>query len=759
MKKSLFLLLAVLCAVTAWGGVAPTSGGKYFIKCFPQSGAAKYLYADGTSLKKGDNDNSDKYVWTVTAGDNDSWTIQNVGTGGYISVANQSANSGKVEVTTTTASVKIPTEGNYAAIKCLDYDQWIDVGWDASSNPSTWGGGVGGSRRMQFIDIEASLKELLTIATGTTVGCYNLGDDNALITAAKAALNATDRTAASLATAKTTLETGLNNLSCVMPAADKTYQIVSGYADFEQQQGVKKAIYANGDHLSWKTVDNNDRSMYWTFEANADGTYKVKNVKTKKYVGTYSANPYPLADEAGSVHIDHFATTTQFKLYTGSSNPMHANDHGQGAGNGGDVIAWDNVAGTASAWTLVEREAPNVATITYTTSDNAWTESYEVLIGAAYPVPSAPFVTFSGVPTGTVSAGGTYTLGYTTTVAANKDAISTWYALDVHNNDGHHPVYADDSNLRNVYNGDVGTDELYTYGAVPSIDYVWGFVGDPFTGVQLYNKGKGKFVKMEDFNDVTNHPVTMDETGSTFKIMPSNGNIANSFSLKVDGYTNYINHRNDKFTGWSSNDEGSSFRAFPVTLADVSEARELAVEYGTVVLPYYAARPEGLTMYTCASVGDNNQLVLTQLNHPGLGDKYLEPNTPYIFQGEVGQTYTFQNTTKGNWSEPVTSGLLTGVYTSTPAPLNSYVLQKQNDVLGFYKVETENIATVGANRCYLTLPAQSGVKAFYFDTATAIGALDALTSGRAEIYDLQGRRLERLQKGVNIVNGHKVIVK
>lgn len=486
----------------------------------------------------------------------------------------------------------------------------------------------------------------------------------------------------------------------------------------------------------------------------ADNHWTIKEKNGSKYLGVSQGWKFVAQAESYNWNLVQVGETTTYRLQRVDDASKYVAHEST---TNGEELFTDK--GSTDEHGIFEFTEVTTAQITYKTSDDKWTKTYEAVVGVAYPQPSAPFVTFSGVPTGTVSAGGTYTLGYTTTVAANKDAISTWYALDVHNNDGHHPVYADDSNLRNVYNGDVGTDELYTYGAVPSIDYVWGFVGDPFTGVQLYNKGKGKFVKMEDFNDVTNHPVTMDETGSTFKIMPSNGNIANSFSLKVDGYTYYINHRNDKFTGWSSNDGGSSFRAFPVTLADVSEARELAVEYGTVVLPYYAARPEGLTMYTCASVGGNNQLVLTQLNHPGLGDKYLEPNTPYIFQGEVGQTYTFQNTTKGNWSEPVTSGLLTGVYTSTPAPLNSYVLQKQNDVLGFYKVETENIATVGANRCYLTLPAQSGVKAFYFDTATAIGALDALTSGRAEIYDLQGRRLERLQKGVNIVNGHKVIVK
>jgi hypothetical protein len=44
-------------------------------------------------------------------------------------------------------------------------------------------------------------------------------------------------------------------------------------------------------------------------------------------------------------------------------------------------------------------------------------------------------------------------------------------------------------------------------------------------------------------------------------------------------------------------------------------------------------------------------------------------------------------------------------------------------------------------------------------TTTGIEAVEALTSGKAEIYDLNGRKLNKLQKGVNIVNGVKVYVK
>ncbi len=105
------------------------------------------------------------------------------------------------------------------------------------------------------------------------------------------------------------------------------------------------------------------------------------------------------------------------------------------------------------------------------------------------------------------------------------------------------------------------------------------------------------------------------------------------------------------------------------------------------------------------------------------------------------------------------AGLLTGTYEDIKAPKGSYVLQYQNETLGFYKVENTQ-PTVKAFHAYLNV--DSNVKGFGFSTengATAIKALEALTSGKPEIYDLNGRKLNKLQKGVNIVNGVKVLVK
>lgn len=134
---------------------------------------------------------------------------------------------------------------------------------------------------------------------------------------------------------------------------------------------------------------------------------------------------------------------------------------------------------------------------------------------------------------------------------------------------------------------------------------------------------------------------------------------------------------------------------------------------------------------------------------------YVIPaNTPVIVETPVANTLPVSGIyVKGT---PV-AGLLTGVYENTPAPVGSYVLQNL-DKVGFYLVAEGNQPTVGANRCYLTVPA-AGVKAFFLNggDATGISGVDANIDANEAIYNLAGQRINKLQKGINIINGKKIL--
>lgn len=92
-----------------------------------------------------------------------------------------------------------------------------------------------------------------------------------------------------------------------------------------------------------------------------------------------------------------------------------------------------------------------------------------------------------------------------------------------------------------------------------------------------------------------------------------------------------------------------------------------------------------------------------------------------------------------------------------------YLLGVDNGKVGFYWGKDNGAAfTSGAHKAYLAVPAEKagGVRAFYFDdTTTGIDTLN-LNVENENAYDLQGRRVQQLQKGgLYIVDGKKMLAK
>ena len=201
------------------------------------------------------------------------------------------------------------------------------------------------------------------------------------------------------------------------------------------------------------------------------------------------------------------------------------------------------------------------------------------------------------------------------------------------------------------------------------------------------------------------------------------------------------------------------------TLTLVTTKFDMKGTYGTLILPCAAVRPAGLKYYTCAKV-DGTALVLVEY------EGALVEKKPYIVEqldGAAHNKYAIVgwNRLANTDATTYTSGLLTGVLTEGGAtvPDGGYVLarNKNTGTQGFFR--TSSGVTCPQYKCYLTVPSESSeaqTNAFYFDNEGTTTGIEAIFGGENEevvIYDLSGKRLSRLQKGVNIVNGHKVIVK
>ena len=190
-------------------------------------------------------------------------------------------------------------------------------------------------------------------------------------------------------------------------------------------------------------------------------------------------------------------------------------------------------------------------------------------------------------------------------------------------------------------------------------------------------------------------------------------------------------------------------------------------QYGTIILPVNYASPQNVKFYTCGAAGANGVLTLVETN---TGTK---KNQPYIVEYTGTDMPTVDNPKKyqiigyktGAATTNQTVGWLTGVLEENDhVPSGSYILSKYNGRFAFYKVDGENVKEAQQYRCYLTIPADqpTAVSAFYLNgegETTGINALLNGNNGETEIYDLSGKRLNHLQKGINIVNGQKVLVK
>jgi len=176
-----------------------------------------------------------------------------------------------------------------------------------------------------------------------------------------------------------------------------------------------------------------------------------------------------------------------------------------------------------------------------------------------------------------------------------------------------------------------------------------------------------------------------------------------------------------------------------------------AAGWGTVILPFaFDELPADVKAYTCAAV-DGATLTLVEATA-------LEANKPYIIEGAWEATLT--GDAQGT-ALTYTEGLLTGTYADMEAANGTYVMQKHDDTVGFYQVDTESAQPkVPANHAYLAVP-DSGVKAFFLGDEAADAIHSVFTAvANGDIYDLAGRKAAQMNKGgVYVVNGKKIIIK
>ena len=180
-----------------------------------------------------------------------------------------------------------------------------------------------------------------------------------------------------------------------------------------------------------------------------------------------------------------------------------------------------------------------------------------------------------------------------------------------------------------------------------------------------------------------------------------------------------------------TNNQGSV--SYTLTIGDAGAA--------TLCLPFNATLPSGISAYTLTTHSTGKLLATSA--------ESIVAGTPYYIEAAEG-TYTFTASVSAiNTAAPGTTGVLTGTYERTGIS-SGYILQKQGDNVGFYKVD--EALNVGAFRAYIS--AGASVKSFniVFDNETSVNAISQGNHrANAVSYNMAGQRIGAQQRGIQII--------
>ena len=167
----------------------------------------------------------------------------------------------------------------------------------------------------------------------------------------------------------------------------------------------------------------------------------------------------------------------------------------------------------------------------------------------------------------------------------------------------------------------------------------------------------------------------------------------------------------------------------------------------------------GTTLRAYIASGFNkatNQVLLTPVTDVPAG-------TGVFLVGTPGETYQVPHANSMSYYVNLFQpNLQQSVVSSTTGGYSNYTFDDQGGSPGFYPINGST--TLKAQTAYLQLPTSfvtAGVKVNIIFEEDVIDGIESflLETEEGAIFDLAGRRLSKMQKGINIVNGRKIVVR
>lgn len=183
---------------------------------------------------------------------------------------------------------------------------------------------------------------------------------------------------------------------------------------------------------------------------------------------------------------------------------------------------------------------------------------------------------------------------------------------------------------------------------------------------------------------------------------------------------------------YNSNFEDPKISTYKLSISEVG--------WATICVPFAFSVPKGLIIYTVEDLmSDGCHLSLKQVSAPAA-------NKPYLVQGPTGN-YTLSGTyVKGDNSKTdyLANGLLRGVLSDTFAPAESYVLQCQENAIGFYHVSRNNDISILAHHAYLKTTKSKAAIIHLPEDPSDIDYISNISDEQTIIYNLSGKQIKNI---------------
>ena len=297
-------------------------------------------------------------------------------------------------------------------------------------------------------------------------------------------------------------------------------------------------------------------------------------------------------------------------------------------------------------------------------------------------------------------------------------------------------LFADETSVKAILDEEITVSNLSTH--------LWAIYPEFTEGAFVFtvmNTATGKYIYSEsNANSHDEGAVVLSEEASKMTVEGSN-----RFKLPTGKYLslNSSTQTQAQYLGTWGAHNGCNL-AFPsYTVVSLNEAG-----YASTYLPFNAALSEGLEAYAVTATSAT-KATLTALQG-------IKANQGAILKGAASTEYVLA---AGNVSSDWSGNLLKGSTADTEVTGEGYVLSTVKSVTGFYAAKlTDGKFKNNAGKAYLPKPAEASARfiSLDFGTETAIESVESVENNAA-VYDLSGRRVQKAQKGLYIVNGKKVV--